>query len=182
MAAQKKPVDRAPDNSAAVNVEEILKPFQDASAKFLQAKIASHEAAAKQRAQACIDLQNRVREVEQEVYRAVMDATKKQVEQIGQQQAGSVEEIYFARARAQIDFEREVRQVYIEAHAKLAAIGQKAMAEDAGGTVKGFTDQRQDAYQTYLTDLQQAWSTTKSLDPQTMGAIASNMMYAMHSG
>jgi hypothetical protein len=101
---------------------------------------------------------------------------------MGQQPAASVEEMYFARARAQLDFEKEVRQVHIDAHAKLAAIAQKAMAEDAGGVVKGLTDQRQDAYQTYLADLQQAWSTTKTLDPHTIGAIASNMMFAMHSG
>jgi hypothetical protein len=182
MAAQKKPADVAPDNPSSVSVEDVLKPFQDASAKFLQAKIASHEAAAKQHAQACIDVQDRIREVEQEAYRAVMEATKKHVEQMGQQPAASVEEMYFARARAQLDFEREVRQVHIDAQSKLATIAQKAMAEDAGGVVKGYTDQRQDAYQTYLADLQQAWSATKSLDPHTMSSIASNMMFAMHSG
>lgn len=180
MASSTQPAEGGSDNPTT-NTEEVLRPFQDASAKYLQAKVAAQEAVVKQRAQACLDLRDRIHEVEQEAYRALMEATRKHVEKIGQQSTANIPERYFAHAQSQADYEQEIRQVYIDSYAKLATIAQNAFGEDASEAIKSFTDQQQGAYQSYLTDLQQAWSATKSLDPRTMSAIASNIMCTMQA-
>lgn len=184
MATQKKPKDRkdtASDESSSVKTEDVLRPFQDASVKFLQTNFSAQESAIKQRAQAYLDLQAEVRKVEQEAYDAVMEANRKHVNKMGQQAtSNSMEEMYSERAQSQFDYEREVRQVYIDAQAKLKAIAQKAFGEEGGDETKQFANQRQDAYQSYLADLQQAWSDTKALDPQTMNAIASHILFTIN--
>jgi hypothetical protein len=186
MAPSKKPARSETDSPSAASTsaassEDVLRPFQEASAKYLQAKCAAQEAAIKQRAQACFDLQDRIREVEQEAYRAIMEATRKHTQKLGQSSAADPPGTQAARAQSQLDYENEVRQVYMDSHVKLAGIAHKVSSEDAGEAIKNYADQQQNAYQSYLADLQQAWSATKSLDPQSMSAIAYNIMFTMHA-
>lgn len=181
MATSAKSKESSSEKTSTANSDEVLRPFQEASAKYLQARLAAQEVVLKQRAQACLDLQDRIREVEQEAYRALMEVSRKHVAKIGQQPAGNFSELYLTRAQSQLDYEKEVRQVYMDSHAKLSAIAQTAAGEHSGEAIKSFTDQQQNAYQAYLADLQRAWSAAKSLDPQTMSVIASNIMFTMQA-
>ncbi len=190
MASQNKPNKPAGDSSDAssgVNTEDSLRPFQDAAAKFLQAHFSAQESFMKQRAQACLDLQEGVRKVEQEAHQAVMDVTRRHIQATGQPAtgqaaAGGVEAAYAARVQAQLDYEKEVRQIHADAQAKVMALVQKAQSESFGEeSVKNFASQRQGAYQAYLEDLQRAWSGTKALDPRTLNAIASTILMTMNA-
>jgi hypothetical protein len=166
--------------SSAPTLDDVLKPFQEASTRLLQANLAAQETAFKQRAKAELDYQDEVRNVEQEAYRALTAATRKQLDQLGQQGSGSPEQQFSARAQAQLDYEDEVRRIYTDAQTKLTAAAQKACDANAGGdAVQQLTNQRQDAYKTYLSDVQQAWSSTKALDPQTVNVIATHIMSTM---
>jgi hypothetical protein len=174
------PADSGSDESASVNTEEVLKPFHDASVKFLEANFSAQESAMKHCVQAYLDFQNEVRKLEQQAYDAVMEATKKHVDRMGQRPAAGMEEMYSARVLSQMEYENEVRRVYMEGQAKLTEIAQKASRENGGEATKQFANQRQDAYQTYWADLQRAWSSTKALDPQTMKAIASDILCTLN--
>jgi len=166
--------------SNAATLDDVLKPFQEASTKLLQANLAAQESAFKQRAKAELDYQDEVRNVEQEAYRALTAATRKQLDQLGQGTGSSPEQQFAARAQAQLDYEDEVRRVYADAQTKLTAAAQKACDANASGdAVQQLTNQRQDAYKNYLSDLQQAWSGTKALDPQTVNVIATHIMSTM---
>ena len=181
-----KDTPKGTDKAATGAIEEALRPFQEASAKFLQASVAAHEAAIKQRAQAWLDLQDEARKIEQDTHHAVLDATRKHLEKLGQPATASPEDAFAARAQSQIDYEKAVRQAHVDAQTKLTTIAQKASGESTGGgggddSLKKLTNQRQDAYQTYLADLQKAWSGVKSLDPQTVNAIASNILFTINA-
>lgn len=182
MTSQKKPGDAGSEAFTSSGTKDVLKPFQDASAKFLQATFSAQEVALKQRAQAWLDFQDEVRKGEQEAYQAVMAATRKHVNTMGQPVTGNMEEMHSARAKTQLEYEKEVRQIYADTQAKMTAIAQKVFGEGGGGEpTKQASNPRQDAYQAYLTDLQQAWSGIKALDPQTMNAIASSIMYTINA-
>lgn len=160
----------------AANPEDVLRPFQDASNKFLQAHLAAHETAIKQQAHTWLDLQDKVRQIEQDTYNAVMEATRKHVSRLGQQ-SGAFDEMMATRAQAQAEYEKDVRQAYTDAQSKLKDLAEKTANEQQGNDpVKTFTNQRQDAYQAYLADLQQAWSSARNLDPLTVNAIASSIL------
>jgi hypothetical protein len=179
MVSQNEFGDTTPDEPSSVHAEEGLKPFQDASIKFLQANFSAQESLIKQRAQFGLDLQDEARKVEQEAYDAVMEATKKHVNNLGRQAAGGLAEMYYARAQSQLDYEKEVRQVYIDTQARMSALARRALGEDGGDAIKQFAGRQQDAYQAYLADLQQAWDKTESLDPRTVNAIASNILFTI---
>jgi BMFP domain-containing protein YqiC len=167
----------APDTPTDPQAEDVLRPFQEASNRFVQASWAAHESALKQQAQAWLDFQDEVRQIEQEVGRAVVAATRKHLDQLGQQGAESLEQLHAARAQAQLEYENEIQRVYADAQAKLTEVIRKAGGGGGGAdAARQLTDRRQDAYKTYLSDLQRAWSTTGSLDPQTMNAIASHIL------
>lgn len=166
--------------SNAPTLDDVLKPFQEASTRLLQANLAAQESAFKQRAKAELDYQDEVRNVEQEAYRALTAAARKQLDQLGQQGTGSSEQQFTARAQAQRDYEDEVRRIYADAQTKLTAATQKACDANAGGdAAQQLTNQRQDAYKSYLSDVQQAWSSIKALDPQTVNVIATHIMSTM---
>src|SRR5206468_12450420 len=76
----------------ATTLDDVLKPFQEAATRLLQANLAAQESAFKQRAKAELDYQDEVRNVEQEAYRAVTAATRKHLDQLGQQGTGSPEQ------------------------------------------------------------------------------------------
>jgi 4-hydroxy-3-methylbut-2-enyl diphosphate reductase IspH len=181
MASQIRPGDTTSDKFPDVNTEETLRPFQEASRRFLQASFAAQQSAIKQHSEAYLDFQNQVREVEREAYRAVIEATQKHVERIGQQATGSMEEMYYARAQSQLDYEKEVRQVYIDTQTKLRAIAERAFGENSEDASKQLADQRQEAYQAYLSELRLAWSNTTTLDPHTMNAIASHILSTINN-
>ena len=66
----------------ATTLDDVLKPFQEAATRLLQANLAAQESAFKQRAKAELDYQDEVRNVEQEAYRAVTAATRKHLDQL----------------------------------------------------------------------------------------------------
>jgi hypothetical protein len=181
MASKTKAEATASEKSSGVNPEEILKPFQEASVKFLQANFAAQEAIVKQNAQASFELQEEARKIEQAAYDSVAEATKKHAESMGQETKGSPEEIYAARAQAQLDYEKEVSQVYIDTQAKLTGIAQKAFGDSGEEVAKQFTNEQQGLYQVYLRDLQQAWAETKDLDPQIINAIATDILFTINT-
>lgn len=168
------------DSSSTANVEDVLRPFQEASSRFLQANLAAQESVVRQHAQAWLDYQDRVRQVEQEAYRAVTEATRGYLNQLGQQASGGIEQMYAARAQAQLEYENEIRRIYTDAQAKLTDVARRAGDESGGGdAARQLASQQQDAYRAYLSDLQQAWADTKTLDPQTMNAVASHILSTM---
>lgn len=177
------PTGAAPtDNPSDVNAEDVLRPFQEAANRFFQAHLAAQETAVKQCAQAWLDYQDEVRRVEQEAYRGVVEATRKHLDQLGQQGEGDLEQLYSKRAQSQLEYENEIRRVYADAQAQLATVARKPFDQSAGGdAARQLASQRQDAYRTYLSDLQQAWSSTKALDPQTINSIASHILYTMNA-
>jgi hypothetical protein len=155
---------------------DVLKRFQEASSKFIRANAAAQEAACAESAKLQLDFQQQVRSVEQDASRAIADAIKRHIERAGQQGSSRPEDVYSLHAQAQLDFEREIRQIYADAEGKLREIAQKTSGEGGSGLLKQVTDSRQEAYQAYVADLQQAWASTKALDPQTMNAIASTIL------
>jgi len=162
--------------------DEVLKPFQDASEKFLQATVSAHENAMKQYAQTYLDSQEEVQKVQQEGYQAVLEITKKYLDKAGQQKkASSPEEDYFGQAQAQLDYEKEVRQVYADTDAKLQAIARKIAGDETEELTRRLTTQREDAYQAYLSDLQKAWSGANDLNPEAVNAIASNILTTINA-
>ena len=181
MASQgKQDVAAAPDQSSGgAQTEEVLKPFQDASTKLLQAHAAAQQDAVKQYTQTWLDLQGKIRDAEQAAQSAVLAATKKHVDRLAQPVTGSPEEAYAAQAQAQIDYETEIRQIYADTEAKVQSIVQQAASDGGGDAAKKLADQQQSANQAYVADLQQAWSKTKSVDPQSVYAIASHIMYTI---
>ncbi len=181
MASKTKAEDTASATSSSTSPEEVLKPFQEASIKFLQANFAAQEAIVKQNAQASLELQEEARKIEQAAYDVVAEATKKHAESMGQESKGSPEEIYAARAQAQLDYEKEVSQVYIDTQAKLAAIAQKAFGDNGENVAKQITSEQQGLYEVYLRDLQKAWSETKNLEPQLIGAIATDILFTINA-
>src|SRR5215471_9325816 len=134
MPSKNKPEDTGADapspKDAGPNAEDVLKPFQDAAAKFQQANYAAQEAAIKQRAQACLNFQDEVRKVEQDAFNAIMEANRKQIGKIGQQETGSTEELYSARVQTQFDYEKEIRQVCADAQTRLKAVVEKACSDE----------------------------------------------------
>lgn len=181
MASKTKAEDTASAKSSATSPEEVLRPFQEASIKFLQANVAAQEAIVKQNAQASFELQEEARKIEQAAYDVVAEATKKHAENMGQQGKGTPEEIYAARAQAQLDYEKEVSQVYIDTQTKLTAVAQKAFGEGGENIVKQFTSEQQGLYEVYLRDLQKAWSDTKNLEPQLISAIATDILFTINA-
>jgi hypothetical protein len=147
--------------------------------KFLQANQSVVEGAMRQCAQAWLDFQDEVRKAEHDAHQAAVAAARKHINAMAQPGANP-EEIYSTRARAQFDYEKEIRQIYSDTQTKLTAVAQKTFGE--GGTqnvVKDVSSQRQDAYQAYLADLRQAWSGMKTLDPHTINAIASSILFTI---
>ena len=195
MAAKKETAGAA--GTGGVNTEEILKPFHEAGQKFLQANAAAQEAAVQQSTKATLDFQDAVRKLEQKTYDAVTDLTRKHAETVsklaggggggggsaGTPAEGSDEDPSLAYAQAQLDYEKALRQIYGDAQGDFAVLAQKAFGEDAkgGSPVKTFNDQRQNAYQSYLSDLSKAWSGVKQYDPQTVSAIATHILYTVNS-
>jgi protoporphyrinogen oxidase len=165
------------DQGQDATTEEVLRPFQEASEKFLQANVSAHQDAAKQYAQTYLDSQQEISEAQQEAYESILKITRKYLETAGQQQkADSPEEAYLAQAQSQFEYEKAVRQIYIDTDAKLQAIAQKLSGDQNEGLTRKLSGQRQDAYQTYLSDLQKAWSGAKNLSPEAINAIASNIL------
>jgi hypothetical protein len=200
-----KPADTDPSAHSTASIEAVLRPFQDASARFLQASVAARDAAMRQQARAWLDLQEAIRRAELEAHLAAIAVARKHLDQMEQQSAGgaavaasgaaasgaaagsasagaSPEEAYAVRARAQADYEQEIRQIYANTQAKLAAAQQQAFT---GGTerdpARQMVGQQQNAYQAYLAEMQQAWAGAQGLDPQTMNAIATNILYTIQA-
>ncbi|HEX8737854.1 MAG TPA: hypothetical protein VF721_21160 [Pyrinomonadaceae bacterium] len=171
----------AADESSNATTEEVLRPFQEASEKFLQANLSAHENAVKQFAQTYLDTQQEIAEVQQEAYQAILKITKKYVDSAGQQKSDNPQEAFFGQAQEQFEYEKAVRQIYIDTDAKLQAIAQKVSGDENEGLPRKLAGQRQDAYQQYLSDLQKAWSGAKNLSPEAINAIASNILSTISS-
>ncbi len=168
-------------STSSVGTEEALKPFQEAGRKLAEATSSSQETAIRRWGQMHFDLQDAVRQLEQDAHNAVAELNKKFFKAMGQEPTGDVEDAFSSRAKLQLEYESEVRQVYVETQEKLAAISQKISNENAEDVFKQFADQRQEAYREYLGDLQQAWSGTTSPDPQTMSAISLSILSSINT-
>jgi hypothetical protein len=175
-----KPAATDPGASSSVNAEDVLKPFQIASVKFLQAAAQARDAAMRDSVLARIDFCTQARTTEHDACQAIMAAMRKHVATT-EPQAGNTDESFVVLTRAHVDYEKEVRQIQADTQAKLSAMAQKAFNEGQQEVARQFGKQRQDAYQTYVADLQQAWSTVKGLEPQTMNAIASTITSTLHA-
>ena len=158
-----------------VTTEEAVKPFFEASRKYLQAIVSAQEAAMKDALQAHLEFQQATRQIDQDAYDAVMEATRNHLDRMSEQSEGGVEQTYLARAQSQFEYESEVRRVYADAQAKLSDTVQAAARPEERDLGKQFTSLQEDAYREYVADLQRAWSSSSALDPEAMKAIAANI-------
>jgi len=179
---QQKPEESTSQQPSNPGSDDPVKPFRDASMKFLQATMSVQQMTMKDSLQAYLDFQQTVRQLQQEAYDAVAEATRKHMARMSEQPpSGKVEEMYSSRLEAQANYENEVRQAYSNAQSKLQENAQKLFGPDGGDAMKKLMSARQEAYQQYLGDLQQAWSGINNLDPQTIKAIASNIICTLNA-
>jgi len=163
-------------------LEDVVRPFQEASERFLQATLAANESAFKQCLSAWLDRNDEARQVEQELYSAVTAATRKHADQLGAPGNGSLADLYSARADKQAEYDKELKNLVADAEDKLSGIARKASKQsETTDAAKQRADQLQEAYRTYMSDLQKAWSGTTDLDPQTINAIASHILCTINS-
>jgi len=161
--------------------EEAVKPFYDASRKYLEAIVSAQEAAVKDALQAHLEFQQAARQIDQEAYDGVMEATKDHLDRMSEQTEGGVEQTYLARAQSQFEYESEVRRVYADAQAKLSDTVQSAARPEERDLGKRFTALQENAYEEYVADLQRAWSSGSALDPEAMKAIAANILCTLQA-
>ena len=178
---RQKTAGSGPDKSTNVNPEEVLRPFHEAAVKLAEANAAAHGSAIRKWAQSCIDFQNEARRIEQEAYNSIMEVNKKYFNAMGQEAAGSFEEIHASRTKLQQEYENEIREVYGATQNRLAELAQGAGGEDGGDAFRQLNDQRQEAYQAYLADLRQAWAEIPTVDPQAMNAVALHILSTINS-
>lgn len=161
--------------------EEAVRPFYDASRKYLEAIVSAQEAAVKDALQAHLEVQQAARQIDQEAYDAVTEATKDHFDRMSEQAEGGVEQTYLARAQSQFEYESEVRRVYADAQAKLSDTVQAAARPEERDLGKRFTALQENAYEEYVADLQRAWSSSSALDPEAMTAIAANILCTLQA-
>ncbi|MCB1037394.1 MAG: hypothetical protein KDD47_26420 [Acidobacteria bacterium] len=171
----------AASESSGANTEEALRPFQEASKKFAETTAAAQQAAFERWGKSYAEFQEESRRLEQEAMNAVAERNKKFFSAVGQEPPGKAEEDFASRARLQLEYENEVRQVYVDTQEKLASLAQKVGGGHAEEISQQFSDRRQEAYQAYLGDLQAAWSATTASDPQTMSAIALSILSTLNT-
>jgi hypothetical protein len=171
--------EQAANAAGDVGAQEAVRPFQEASVKYLQATMAAQEDAAREAIESQVELQRAARHLEQEAFDALAEATKRHLERMSQQPAGGPEEMYFARLRSQLEYEQDLIQVYADAQARLSELSQRASSPGSEDVTQRFASRRQEAYQQYLSDLQEAWAST-SVDPATMKAIASHILCTLN--
>ena len=161
-------------------LEEAIRPFREASQRFMQATIAAQESVVKETLDAYLALQESARQIEREAYDAVMEATKRYQDRVLEQSGGALEEMFFARAQAQLQYESDVRDTYATAQAKLVDLAAQGNTPPQGETVlRTVTERQQDAYRQYISDLQEALSGSGALDPQVMRVIASGILCSL---
>lgn len=163
---------------------EALAPFQAASVRFLEANSTAQEKSDHEAMQAWFQLLADSRKVELETSQAMIELTRKHIAMTAEystdQSTQTMESMYYQRAKVQLDYEREVRQLCTDTQAKLAEMTKNALETVRGNSLEQLLQQRQSTYQGYLADLQQAWSTTQTLDPQTLSAIAAQILFTMN--
>jgi hypothetical protein len=167
--------------SSGPNATDSVKPFRDASTRFVQAKISAQQTVVRDRMLAHLDFQEAVRKVEQDSHNALLEAVRKHMKRISEPASDNVEEIYMSRMQSHMEYENEVRQVYADAQSRLQDITQRSFGPSSDDIINRFTTLQQAAYQKYLTELQQAWSGTTELDPQAVKAVATNMLCALNT-
>jgi hypothetical protein len=175
---QEKPEAANQPSTPTPNPADAVKPFQDASIKYMQAAMAAHQNAWKDSVQAQLAILQTVQKIQREAYDAVVEATRQHMRRMSEQPSASAEETYRTRIQAQINYENEVRQVYTNSQQRIQETLKMFGAE--GGGDFGLTSQKQDVYRQYLSDLQQAWSGMKDLDPQTIKTIATSILYTLN--
>ena len=174
--------DKPAATAAQPGSDDFVKPFQDASMKFLQAATSAYEGIVKDSMQAYSEFQQTARKLQQDTYEAVTEATRKHMSGLSEQPAGGKpEDVYSSRLQAQRSHENELRQTYTNAQSSLQDLMQKYFGAGNEDLLKKYISQRQEAYQQYMGDLQQAWSGASKLDPQTVKAIASSIVWTLNS-
>lgn len=167
-------------STPTTNPADAIKPFHDASIKFLQAATAAHQTAIKDRVQVQLNFLQEGQKIEKEAYDAVLEATRKYMSRVSEPPSANAEETCRTRIQEQINYENDVRQAYSIAQQRVQDTASKVFGTEEGGDfVKQLTSQRQNAYRQYLSDLQQAWSGTKDLDPQTVKTISASILHTL---
>jgi hypothetical protein len=95
------------------------------------------------------------------------------------ERSGGADEQALAQAQAQLEYEIKARQIEFDARMKLRSLAETSLSGQGDDPMQQFAARHQDAYQTYLSDLQRAWSGVKELDPHSTSAIASSIMFTM---
>lgn len=170
----------APDSPAA-EAEESLKLFQEAGQRFAEATSAAQQAAFEQWGKTYFEVQEEARLLEQEAMSAISKQSQDFFGAVKQEPSDKAGEDFAARARQQLEYEAEIRKVYVDAQEKLSALAQKLCGDQAEDISRQWSDQRQQAYQAYLGDLQKAWSSTTASDPQTMSAVALSILSTLNA-
>src|SRR5579884_1135557 len=155
--------------------EEAVRPFQEAALKYVQAAMTARDSIVKESLQAELSRHVAARRIEQEAYEGLVEATKQHMEKMTSPPGGDAQETYAARAQSHLEYEQGIREIYSNAYAKLAELGQNAQGPNSEDLAGKFSSLRQSAYEAYVADLQNAWSGLAAADPQTVKAIASHI-------
>ncbi len=164
---------------SAAGLEEALQPFREASQRFMQATIAAQESVVKETLDAQLALQEAARQIEREAYDAVLEATKRYQDRVLEQSGGGLDEMFFARAQAQLQYESDVRDIYTNVQTKLVELAQRSTPPQGQGLMQSLADRHQDAYHQYISDLQAALSSSGNLDPQLLRVIAAGILSSL---
>ena len=184
MASKTKPAGKTPETAkqpptSTTTAEDVLTRFNEASAKFLQTHVAAHESGLQEHAKACLEFQNRALKVEQEAQEALIDATKKHIENSGQKGTGSAEDAFAAISASQKNYDETVQGICADVQAKHTENAQKIFG--GSGSAEGVSKVSQDAFKASVAEIQKAWPAAKDSDPQTIKAIASNILFTIQA-
>lgn len=157
---------------AAADPGEVLRPFHEAAVRFVQANEAAREAAARESAEAWLDVQGEVHSIEHESFEAIAAANRRALAAVGNVATENPEEAFIALTKANIEIGSEIQKIQAETAPKLADVAQAASGERSTSIVDRYIQQRQAAYQAYVGEVQTAWSGVTDPNPQTMSTIA----------
>lgn len=174
--AERRQTKSEPKSEPTVDTQEVLRPFHEAALRFIQANEAARQSAARESAEAWLDIQREIHSLEHARFEAITAAHSKALAAAGTAWAGAPEEVFAALAKVNRDLGNEVQQALSEIEPKLAEVALAASGKRSAEIVDRYVHQWQAAYQAYAGEVQRAWSGVKDQDPQTMSAIAQHVL------
>ncbi len=177
--AEKRQRKTEPESAPVAGVEEVLQRFQEASLRLVQANEAAREAAARESAEAWLEVQGKIHSLEHTRFEAVAEAHRRALAAAGEAGAGDPQAAFAAFAKTQQEFGNEIQRIQAEIEPRLAEIVQEASGERGAGIIDRYVQQRQAAYQAYVGDVQRAWAGFDHPDPQAMSAIAQHVLVTL---